>query len=228
VTFSIVVHDPDTGQFGVGAITAEPAVGKLVSHARARGGAIATQATINPYLGLDGLRLLEQGQPAAVTLDQLIAADPGREARQVGIVDAQGSTAAHTGDAAPDWAGHLTRDHVAVQGNRLVGPETLEATLAAYLDSDEEELPRRILAALAAGEETGADRSGARSGTILVVDSEEYPLWDVRIDSADDPVAELAALIDEFDRDLLPVLTRLSTRADPMGQAARGLLEDEG
>jgi uncharacterized Ntn-hydrolase superfamily protein len=176
VTFSIVVHDPTTGELGVGAVTAEPAVGKLVSHARRRAGAVASQAAMNPYLGLDGLQLLDDGLDAQATLDKLLADDPGRDTRQVGVVDAVGGAAAWTGASCPAWSGHLVRDHVSVQGNRLVGPQTLEATLAAFDARADAPLPHRLLAALRAGEETGADREGALSATILVVDTEDYPL----------------------------------------------------
>jgi uncharacterized Ntn-hydrolase superfamily protein len=221
VTFSICAHDPTTGRFGVGAVTAEPAVGKLVTHARAGVGVVATQAVINPYLGLDGLDLLAEGNDAQAVLDAILVGDPGRDVRQVGIVDRTGGAAAWTGPSCSGWAGQLIGGHVTVQGNRLVGPQTLQAAMSAFVAGEGEELARRLLAALQAGEATGADRNGAVSATILVVDTEEYPLWDVRIDHAEDPVAELARLVDVFEAELLPTLTQLSTRVDPMGLLAR-------
>lgn len=224
MTFSLTVHDPTTGQLGVAALTAEPAVGKLVSHARRRAGAVASQAAINPYLGLDGLSLLEDGLDAEAVLERLLEGDPGRDARQVGIVDAAGQVAAWTGPACPEWAGHLLAPHVSVQGNRLVGPETLEATLETCLDNTDLDLAHRLLASLQAGEATGADREGAVSATILVVDTEEYPLWDVRVDHAADPARELARLVGVFNEQLLPTIRRMSTRSDPMGPMTRELL----
>jgi uncharacterized Ntn-hydrolase superfamily protein len=221
VTFSICAFDPTTGRFGIGAVTAEPAVGKLVTHARAGSGVVATQAVINPYLGLDGLELLTQGKDGPSVLDAILAGDPGRDVRQVGVVDRAGRATAWTGPSCPDWAGHLERGHVTVQGNRLVGPETLDAAMQAFVEGEGRELARRLLAALQAGEATGADQEGAVSATILVVDTEEYPLWDVRVDHAEDPVAELARLLDVFEEELLPTLTQLSTRIDPMGPLAR-------
>jgi uncharacterized Ntn-hydrolase superfamily protein len=50
------------------------------------------------------------------------------------------------------------------QGNRLVGPETLDATLAAFANHADRELAERLLLALKAGESTGADTKGALSG----------------------------------------------------------------
>jgi uncharacterized Ntn-hydrolase superfamily protein len=221
VTFSLVARDPASGQLGVGAVTAMVGVGKLVTHARPRVGAVATQAMINPYLAFDGLDHLAAGSSAQEALDAVIAADAGRDYRQCGIVDAHGGVAAWTGSETPDWSGHLLDTDVAAQGNRLVGPETLDAVVAAYRGRSDIELAWRILAALEAGERTGADRKGAVSANVVVMDTEAYPLWDVRVDRADDPVAALRDLMEEFAEQLLPQVRKLSTRQDQEGQLVR-------
>ena len=82
MTFSIVARCPRTGQFGVAAATAMPAVGKLLSHAAAGAGAVATQAQVNPYLGLDGLALLREGHSAPAALKRLMDSDPCMQLRQ--------------------------------------------------------------------------------------------------------------------------------------------------
>ncbi|HVM19431.1 MAG TPA: DUF1028 domain-containing protein [Egibacteraceae bacterium] len=221
MTFSIVARDPGTGQLAVGAVTAMVGVGKLVPHARARVGAVATQATINPYLAYHGLQHLDRGDDALTALQRVLDADPGRDFRQCGIVDAAGGVAAWTGDQTPDWSGHITDSDVTVQGNRLVGRETLEAVLSTFHQRDDLDLAWRILEALQAGEETGADKKGALSGAITVVDTEDYALWDVRVDHADDPVAGLRSLMEEFEEQLLPQVRKLSTRDDQEGPLAR-------
>ena len=71
-------------------------------------GAIATQAHANLSFGPEGLVLLGGGLNAQRALDRLLAADPGREHRQVGLVDAQGRPATFTGNECYDWAGGLT------------------------------------------------------------------------------------------------------------------------
>lgn len=217
MTFSICAYDPATGQLGVGAITAMLGVGKLVSHARAGAGAAASQAMMNPYLAIDSLELMAAGRSAQEALDEVVGRDDGREYRQVGIVDAHGNTAAWTGTRPERWAGHLQRDHAVAQGNRLVGVETLEATLDAFYANQDLDLARRLLRALQAGEATGADLKGSLSGAIYVVDTEEYPLWDVRVDHAEDPAAALESLVDEFEEGLLPQVLKLPTRADYVG-----------
>lgn len=217
MTFSIVAHDPATGHVGVAAMTAMPGVGKLVAHARAGIGAAASQAMMNPYLAFDGLQLLSEGRPADEALARVVEADPGREGRQLGLVDAHGRAASHTGTLPEDWKGHRTGPHYACQGNRLAGPEVVDAAVDAYLQSEGQPLAERLLAALDAGEEAGGDTLGHRSATLAVMGTELYPLWDLRIDDADDPLAALHERHDVFARDLVPQILLLPTRADPLG-----------
>lgn len=226
MTFSLVARCARTGQLGVGAITAMMGVGKLATYGRARVGAVASQATMNPYLGIDGLRLLADGARPEDALSTLIEQDAGRDVRQVGMVDAQGRTAAWTGDRTPAWSGHRGADDVMAQGNRLVGPETLDATIEAFLEHAERGLAERLLLALEAGEATGADTQGALSGTIYVVDTEEYPLWDLRVDHAGDPAERLRTLYGESLERLIPEVVGLPTRADPLGDATRKALAE--
>jgi uncharacterized Ntn-hydrolase superfamily protein len=82
-------------------------------------------STVNPYLGIDGLKLLEGGKSAQEALDELIEADPGRDDRQVGIVDSKGRSAAYTGASCVDWAGHGIGKRFSGQGNMLVGAATV-------------------------------------------------------------------------------------------------------
>lgn len=227
MTFSICAYDPATGQVGVGAITAMLGVGKIVTYARAGIGAAASQATMNPYLALDGLALIAGGSNAQEALEEVIRCDDGRDYRQFGIIDVHGNTAAWTGSRTPDWSGHLQRGNAVAQGNRLVGRQTLEATMDAFDEHQDLDLARRILRALQAGEATGADKHGSMSGAIYVVDTEEYPLWDVRVDHADDPASALEALVEEFDEGLLPQIRKLPTRTDYVGQLTREIMAEE-
>jgi uncharacterized Ntn-hydrolase superfamily protein len=217
MTFSLVVHDPDTGHVGVAAMTGMPGVGKLVAHARAQHGAAASQAMMNPYLAFDGLELIQQGTSAQDALAKVIDADPGREGRQFGLVDAGGGSASFTGSLPEDWKGHRTGPHYACQGNRLAGPEVLDHALDAYRDLRGEPLIDRLIAGLEAGEDAGGDTLGHRSATVVVMGTELYPLWDIRIDEADDPLAEVKDRKAIFAEELLPEILMLPTRDDPLG-----------
>src|SRR6516165_7595024 len=97
MTWSIIARDAESGAFGVAVTTKFFAVGALCPHAQSGVGALATQALVNPSFGPRGLRLLAGGKPAAAVADTLLAADAGRNARQLHIIDAKGGIAAHTG-----------------------------------------------------------------------------------------------------------------------------------
>ncbi|GAA0569398.1 DUF1028 domain-containing protein [Caenispirillum bisanense] len=219
MTFSLVARCPRSGQIGVAAATAMPAVGKLLTHARAGLGAVATQARLNPYLGIDGLRHLAAGLTAAEVVERLCRDDPRIATRQMAVVDAAGRTSAWTGPDCPDWAGSLAGEGFSVQGNRLAGPHVLEAMAAAFLADRALPLAERFLAALEAGVESGGDTKGEQSATIYIMDTEEYPLWDIRVDQHERPVVELHRLHDIFRDQLLPHIKKMPTRANPAGEA---------
>jgi len=214
MTFSVVARCARTGKCGVGAATAATAVGKLASHAMARNGAVATQALINPYIGYDGLRLLEHGHSARDTLNLLLANDPHPEQRQVGIVDREGNTAAWTGAENIAWAGDRQGRGFSVQGNRLAGPQVLEAVIDVMHATEDKELAERLLLAIEAGDAEGGDLKGERSSNIFVFDREEYPQWDIRVDDHDEPVRELRRLFHLFQDELLPHMERMPTRKE--------------
>ncbi|MDN5517135.1 MAG: DUF1028 domain-containing protein [Pseudomonas sp.] len=220
MTFSIVARCPRSGQFGVAAATAMPAVGKLLSHAAAGAGAVATQAQVNPYLGLDGLALLRQGLSAKQALERLKDTDPCMELRQCAMIDAQGDSLCWTGDKCLPWAGSLSGEQFSVQGNRLVGPQVLDAVAEAFRHAETRPLIERLIEALDAGDRCGGDRHGESSAVIYVVDQEEYPLWDIRVDHHLDPVAELRRLHKVFAREVLPEILAMPTRDNPAGLAA--------
>src|SRR5437870_8268487 len=96
-TFSIVARCARTGELGVAVSTKVPAVGSLCPFVRARVGAVATQAWVNPYLGPRILDALAAGASAQSALRDAVGAEVDRELRQIGVVDARGESAAFTG-----------------------------------------------------------------------------------------------------------------------------------
>src|SRR3954454_14799323 len=203
MTFSIVARSADGESWGVAVASKFLAVGSAVPAAVAGVGAIATQAHANvAYKGL-ALAHLDDGATAAVALQRLLEEDEGRDQRQVGIVDVDGNAASHTGPACMEWAGSLTGDGYAIQGNILAGPEVAEAMETAWLGSDPEApLARRLLAALAAGDEAGGDSRGRQSAALLVVregagyDGGDDIAVDLRVDDHTAPIPELVRLLD--------------------------------
>src|SRR5688500_3860826 len=170
MTFSIVARSADGESWGVAVASKFLAVGSAVPAAVAQVGAIATQADANvAYKGL-ALAHLDDGATASVALQRLLEEDPGRDHRQVGIVDSDGGAASHTGQSCLDWAGSVTGEGYAIQGNVLAGEEVLDAMQAAWDTSDDDApLGRRLLAALTAGDDAGGDRRGRQSAALLVV-----------------------------------------------------------
>jgi uncharacterized Ntn-hydrolase superfamily protein len=203
MTFSIVARSADGESWGVAVASKFLAVGAAVPAAVAQVGAIATQADANvAYKGL-ALSHLDEGATASVALQRLLEEDEGREHRQVGIVDVDGGAASHTGSACLDWAGGLTGEGYAIQGNVLTGEEVVLAMRDAW-ESSSPDLPlaHRLLAALAAGDDAGGDRRGRQSAALLVVREEagygglDDLAVDLRVDDHPAPVPELARLLD--------------------------------
>ena len=229
MTFSIVARSADGDAWGVAVASKFLAVGAAVPAARAGVGAIATQAYANLTYRPDGLAMLAEGKSAQQTVDDLTAADDGREERQVGIVDALGRAATFTGSGCLSWAGGMTDDGVAIQGNILTGADVVEEMRRAWQESDPAApLARRLLAALQAGDAAGGDSRGRQSAALLVVkEGAGYGgfsdvLVDLRVDDHPDPAHELERLLDLHhlffepppEEDLLPIEGRLAEEID--------------
>jgi uncharacterized Ntn-hydrolase superfamily protein len=203
--------------FGVAVSTAVPGVGSLCPFVKAGVGAVATQSWVNPYLGIDGLVLLSQGLSAQEALDKLIAADPGRAVRQVGIVDRNGSSAAWSGGDCVPWFGHVTGPDFSAQGNMLVGAPTVDALAEAFVKAEALDLPERLLVALEAGQAAGGDKRGKQSAALKVMHTEEYPYCELRVDEHRYPVAELRRVFEVARHQLLPFVRGLPSRSNPLG-----------
>jgi uncharacterized Ntn-hydrolase superfamily protein len=214
VTFSIIARCPQTGMLGVATSSKALAAGGMVPYCRPAVGAIASQSFVNPYLGIDGLTLLEQGLTSARALEKLIEDDRGRELRQVAIVDRDGNTAAYTGAQCIPWAGQVEGGGYVCIGNILAGEEVVKAMARAFEVSADEELPERLLRALEAGQEAGGDRRGRQSAGIHVVHAEEYPYCDLRVDDHADPVPELRRVFEVFQREEAPFMPMMARRED--------------
>jgi uncharacterized Ntn-hydrolase superfamily protein len=204
MTFSIVATDGSA--WGVAVASKFLAVGAAVPAARAGIGAIATQSYVNLAYRPGGITLLEQGRTAQETLDTLTAEDDLCEQRQAGIVDGKGRAATFTGIECNAWAGGVTGQGYAIQGNILTGADVVAAMEQAWLATDPAApLARRLLAALAAGDQAGGDSRGRQSAAVLVVTADggygggSDVYVDLRVDDHEQPVPELSRLLDLHD-----------------------------
>ncbi|HSO30664.1 MAG TPA: DUF1028 domain-containing protein, partial [Candidatus Sulfomarinibacteraceae bacterium] len=197
MTYSIAALDERTGELGVAVQTRWLAVGSMVPWVRPGVGAIATQSFVDARYGYAGIELLAAGRAPASALAELLAADPDPGVRQVGIVDAGGRTAAHTGADCVAAAGHLTGSGVTVQANMMERPTVWPAMLRAY-EAAPGDLADRLLATMRAAEAEGGDVRGRQSAALVVVPggSGANP-WDVRFDLR---VDDARAPLDELER----------------------------
>jgi len=183
-TFSIVAFDAATGEVGVAVTTRNPCVGNRVPWVRAGVGGVATQASTRPEYGQEILDLLEAGSTPQAALEAALAGDEGADRRQVGVVGAKGATAQHTGSGPGSWAGELTGDNFATQGNVLAGPEVLQAVARVMRETEGSgrALSDRLVAALEAGHTAGGDRRKGRRQSAAVVIADPRPGMAVRPD----------------------------------------------
>ncbi len=197
MTYSIVARDPDTGELGVAVQTRWPNVGSIVPWAEPGVGAVATQSFAEESYGPLGLGRIRDGMEPAEALEGLLADDPGRDTRQVGMVDATGRSAAHTGARCVEAAGHVTDANLSIQANMMERATVWPAMAEAYR-ATAGELADRLMAALIAGEGEGGDVRGRQSAAILVVPA-SGPAWatryDLRVEDSRAPLDELARLL---------------------------------
>lgn len=195
-TFSIVAHDPSTGEFGVGVQSHWFSVGQVVPWAEAGVGAVATQSFVEVSYGPKGLDLMKQGKTAKEALEELLAKDSLASVRQVAMVDAEGNAVAHTGSNCISFAGQRTGRNFSCQGNLLASPSVWEEMAKAF-EKTTGPLAERILATLDAGQAAGGDARGRQSAALVVVKkvSESEPwknrIVDLRVEDSDYPLKEL-------------------------------------
>jgi uncharacterized Ntn-hydrolase superfamily protein len=224
MTYSIVAFDPTTGDLGVAVQSKFLAVGAVVPWATAGVGAVATQSFANVAYGPDGLASLRAGMSAADTLAALTAADPLRDQRQAGIVDARGGSATFTGRGCLAWAGGRTGSGWAAQGNILAGAGVVDGLADTYLAGGAP-FPELLVNCLLAADAAGGDRRGRESAALLVVragggyggGNDRY--IDLRVDDHPEAPAELARLFQIWDDTML-------VRNDPLLEATVVLVAD--
>jgi uncharacterized Ntn-hydrolase superfamily protein len=217
MTWSILAHDPGSGELGVCIATKGFAVGAICPHGHGQHGILATQAMTNPMFGGRGLRLLADDYSADQVMAMLLASDNGREMRQLHVMDRSGRIAQHTGSRCIDWCGSVLGTNVSVSGNMLAGPGVVEASRDRYLAAAGTPFAERLMGAMEAGETAGGDKRGKQSASLRIWKGEEYPFLDLRVDSHPDPLAELRRLHEAAHERFFQLRSAFPTRANPAG-----------
>jgi uncharacterized Ntn-hydrolase superfamily protein len=202
-TFSIIAYDPQENEWGVAVASKYLAVGSMVPWAKAGVGAVATQSWGNPSFGPEGLKLLEAGKSPEEVIKILTAADPGRELRQLAVINKNGKTAVFTGSECSEWAGSIEAKNYSVQGNILTGEKVVKAVSDKFKKT-EARLAERLTTALAAGQKAGGDQRGRQAAALFVVkegagiNGLDDRYIDLRVDDHPEPIKELRRLLNLF------------------------------
>jgi len=185
-----------------------------VPYAKPGVGAVATQASANRQYGPKAIALLEQGLSPAEVVKRITDEDPGRDTRQVAVIDARGRSAVYTGKRVIDrnsdpkdlvhlggYAGHVAGENFSAQGNTLASAAVVDAMAAAYRNG-KGSMAERLMDALDAGQAKGGDTRGMQSAGILVVrpldpksESTVERIVDIRVDDSPEPFKELRRLL---------------------------------
>ena len=235
-TFSIIAFDPATNELGVGVQSRAFGAGAAVPYAKPGVGAVATQASANRQYGPKAIALLEQGLSPAEVVKRITDEDPGRDTRQVAVIDTKGRSAVYTGKRVIDrnsdpkdlvhlggYAGHVTGETFSAQGNTLASSAVVEAMAAAYRNG-KGTMAERLMDALDAGQSKGGDTRGMQSAGLLVVrpldpksESTVERVIDIRVDDSPEPFKELRRLLNMT----MGVPNRLMTRAAELSKAGK-------
>jgi len=210
----MIAFDPATSELGVGVQSRAFAAGAAVPYAKPGVGAVATQASANRQYGPKAIALLEQGLSPAEAVKRITDEDPGRDTRQVAVIDTRGRSAVYTGKHVIErnfdrndpvhfggYAGHVTGKNFSAQGNTLASEDVLKAMAGAY-ENGKGSMAEKLMDALDAGQSKGGDTRGMQSAGILVVrpippgsDSTVERIVDIRVDDATNPFVELRRLL---------------------------------
>lgn len=199
-TYSIVARDKTTGELGVAVQTHWFSVGTSVAWAMPGVGAVATQSFTERSYGPLGLEMMAAGKSASQTMKALLAADDHTDVRQVGMVDANGTTAVHTGEHAIIEHCHHAGEGFTVQANLMLNATVCDAMIKAYTSSDGD-IAERMMLALEAAQGEGGDIRGKQSSALVVVSGDATKdRWngtnfDLRVDDNPDPIKELRRLL---------------------------------
>lgn len=194
MTFSLVARDSATGAFGIVICSSSPAVASRCAHARATTGVVASQNVTNPALGPRVLDALADGSDADAALKAALAQEQFPQYRQLTVVDVNGNTAVHSGPNSLGVHTHLEGVQAVAAGNLLAAERVISELLAGYADSDSAAFEERLLDGLAAAQAAGGEAGPVHSAGLLVVEDVPWPVTDLRVDHADDPIADLSAL----------------------------------
>jgi uncharacterized Ntn-hydrolase superfamily protein len=208
MTFSLLGRCSRTGRVGLVVTSSSPAVAARCAHARPWVGVAASQNVTDPRLGPALLDAMAREGDAVRALDDVAAAAPHAEYRQLALLGRHGAPAAFTGAAALGRHGDRLGPDCVAAGNLLSDPAVLDAMIERFAALADADLGDRLVGALAAGEAAGGEAGEVRSAGLLMIADVEWPVADLRVDWSDAPVAALEALWAVYKPQLEDYVTR--------------------
>ena len=210
MTFSIAARCERTGAFGIGITTSSICVGARCPFVLSGSGAVLSQHSTDPGLGLRGIELLKVGKSAQQVIDELVKTGRKLSWRQLAAVDRNGTVAHFTGDdCSPERSGHAGPNCVAI-GNLLRRKELTKAMTDGFMERPQDVLAERLLRALDAGLEAGGEHNPVRSAALLVAEKFPFPEVNLRVDWHDEPVAKLRRLWNRYTPDQAMYMQRVN------------------
>ena len=194
MTFAVLATDGD-GRFGMAVSSSSPAVAARCVHLRPGVGGAASQNITDPRLGDALLDAVAKLGSAPAALDEVVAATPDIEYRQLMVIDAAGATARFSGAHTLGRHASASGESVVAAGNLLASDGVPGAMVTAF-DAATGELEQRLIAALRAGLVAGGEAGPVRSAGLAVVAGVAWRITDLRVDWQDDPVGELERLLE--------------------------------
>ena len=223
MTFSLVARCARTGQVGMVISSSSPAVAARCSHVRAGVGAVASQNVTDPALGPLVLDRLEAGLAAEAALQAVTTGRAHIGYRQLLVVDAAGGVAIHSGTNVLGTWGEARGIYCASGGNLLANKD-VPARMVSAFQATAGHLGDRLMAALEAGLAAGGEAGPVHSAGMKIADRLSWPLVDLRIDWADDPIAMLRAAWTEYRPQMAAYVQRAE---DPTQAPSYGVPGDE-
>ena len=224
MTFSLAGRCDRTGMFGAVVTSSSPAVAARCVQARASVGAACSQNVTDPSLRGLLLAALAEGKSAQQALDHVVAVASYAEYRQLTVVDAQGNTAAYSGSNTLGLHTTACTQNAVAAGNLLANDKVPQAMLDAFGADPDADLGDRLLAALAAGDAAGGEEGPVRSCGLIVVDKVSWPVTDLRVDWADNPIDELSQIWQVWQPQAADYVTRA---VNPDGAPSYGVPGDQ-
>ncbi len=224
MTFSVSGRCAETGMFGLAVSSSSPSVAARCAHARAGVGAVATQNVTDPRLGPKGLDLMASGLSAQAALERLLADAPHAEYRQLTLIDAQGGTAAWSGEKTLGTHGSARGTDVVAAGNMLTSTAIPQKMVEAFEAAKGQHLGDRLIAAMRAALTAGGEEGPVHSIGLIMVDKVSWNVADLRVDWTEgNPVEECAALWERWRGEMDAYVTRA---LNPSGAPSYGVPGD--